>query len=48
MVGGGFTLQSEIFQLQRFDKVDYRNVGFFNAGRWGGPRRVLFNLQANF
>lgn len=31
-----------------FDKVYYRNVGFFNAGYWGEPRRVLFNLRARF
>ncbi len=31
-----------------FDKVYYRNVGFFNAGYWGEPRRVLFNLRAKF
>jgi len=31
-----------------FDKVYYRNVGFFNSGYWGEPRRVLFNLRANF
>ncbi|KAF1055550.1 MAG: Ferripyoverdine receptor [Stenotrophomonas maltophilia] len=96
MLGGGFTVQSEIFQMQPiptgrynangtpvtavgrmsqggyilfdlmgryrlsdtvsvgvtvtnlFNKVYYRNVGFFNAGYWGEPRRVLFNLRANF
>ncbi|MEA9709980.1 TonB-dependent receptor [Xanthomonas campestris] len=31
-----------------FDKVYYRNVGFFNSGYWGEPRRLLFNLRANF
>lgn len=31
-----------------FDKVYYRNVGFFNSGYWGEPRRVLFNLRAKF
>ncbi len=30
------------------DKHYYRNVGYFNAGYWGEPRRVLFNLRANF
>jgi len=96
MVGGGFTVQSAIYQLQPiptgrytaagapitangqmrqggymlfdlmgryrindhlsvgvtvtnlFDKVYYRNVGFFNSGYWGEPRRVLFNLRAGF
>jgi outer membrane receptor for ferric coprogen and ferric-rhodotorulic acid len=31
-----------------FDRVYYRNVGYFNSGYWGEPRRVLFNLRANF
>lgn len=31
-----------------FDKEYYRNVGYFNAGYWGEPRRVLFNLRAKF
>ncbi|AOA71750.1 TonB-dependent siderophore receptor [Stenotrophomonas rhizophila] len=96
MVGGGFSVQSEIYQMQPiptgrytaagapitatgkmrqggyvlfdlmgryrvtdnvsvgvtvtnlFDKVYYRNVGFFNSGYWGEPRRVLFNLRASF
>lgn len=96
MVGGGFSVQSGIYQMQPiptgrytatgapitatgkmrqggyalfdlmgryritdnvsvgvtvtnlFDKVYYRNVGFFNSGYWGEPRRVLFNLRANF
>lgn len=30
------------------DKVYYRNVGFFNSGYWGEPRRVLFNVRAKF
>ncbi|RXK64248.1 TonB-dependent siderophore receptor [Stenotrophomonas sp. MA5] len=95
-VGGGFSVQSEIYQMQPiptgrfnangtpvtatgkmsqggyvlfdlmgryrindnlsvgvtvtnlFDKVYYRNVGFFNSGYWGEPRRVLFNLRAKF
>lgn len=31
-----------------FDKSYYRNVGYFNAGYWGEPRRVLFNIRARF
>ncbi|MBP7337702.1 TonB-dependent siderophore receptor [Niveispirillum sp.] len=30
-----------------FDKKYYRNVGYFNAGYWGQPRRVLVNLRAS-
>lgn len=31
-----------------FDKQYYRNVGYFNGGYWGEPRRVLFNLRARY
>ncbi|WP_221444646.1 TonB-dependent siderophore receptor [Caulobacter sp. YL-Caulobacter] len=31
-----------------FDKHYYRNVGYFNGGYWGEPRRVLFNLRARY
>lgn len=31
-----------------FDKKYYRNVGFFNAGFYGQPRRVLGNLRWRF
>lgn len=31
-----------------FDREYYRNVGYFNAGYWGEPRRVLFNVRARF
>lgn len=30
-----------------FDRKYYRNVGYFNAGFWGQPRRVLVNLRAS-
>ncbi len=30
------------------DKTYYRNVGFFNSGWYGTPRRVLGNLRWNF
>jgi outer membrane receptor for ferric coprogen and ferric-rhodotorulic acid len=30
------------------DKTYYRNVGFFNAGWYGQPRRVLANLRWHF
>nr|WP_086491487.1 TonB-dependent siderophore receptor [Novosphingobium panipatense] len=31
-----------------FDKTYYRNVGFFNSGWYGQPRRVLANLRWHF
>lgn len=31
-----------------FDEKYYRNVGYFNGGYWGEPRRVLFNLRARY
>lgn len=31
-----------------FDEHYYRNVGYFNGGYWGEPRRVLFNLRARY
>ena len=30
------------------DEKYYRNVGYFNGGYWGEPRRVLFNLRARY
>ena len=31
-----------------FDEKYYRNVGYFNGGYWGEPRRVLFNVRARY
>lgn len=31
-----------------FDEAYYRSVGYFNAGYWGQPRRVLFNVRARY
>ena len=31
-----------------FDEHYYRNVGYFNGGYWGEPRRVMFNLRARY
>nr|WP_295107889.1 TonB-dependent siderophore receptor [uncultured Caulobacter sp.] len=30
------------------DEKYYRNVGYFNGGYWGEPRRVLFNVRARY